>query len=107
MYKSVPSGLKKINLDRDLYKLHKNGTVKSDFGMDNTSELLENGFALYSTADLKKTIGPIKTQYFRISLTINGNASFGVGLEKYSPKRNSILFGIPGQIFSLYSFNEE
>lgn len=107
MYKSVPSDLKKINLDANLYKLHKSGKGTSDFGMDNTSELLDEGFGLYSTIDLKKNIGPIKTQYFRISLTRKGSATFDIGLEKYSATRNSILFGIPGQIFSLHEFSND
>lgn len=107
MYKSVPSDLKKIKLDADLYKLHKSGKGNSDFGMDNTSELLEEGFGLYSTIDLKKNIGPIKTQYFRISLTRKGNATFDIGLEKYNTEHNSILFGIPGQIFSLHHFSND
>ncbi len=102
MYKSVPTDLKKINLDTDLYQLHKSGNEVSNFGMDNTAELFENGFGLYSTVDLKKNIGPIKTQYFRISLTRVGHANFDIGLEKYKTKRNSILFGIPGQVFSLH-----
>ncbi|GAB4457693.1 MAG: helix-turn-helix transcriptional regulator [Bacteroidales bacterium] len=107
MYKSLPSDLKKINLDTDLYKLHKSGKGSSDFGMDNTSELLDGGFGLYSTIDLKTNIGPIKTQYFRISLTKKGNATFRIGLETYSTNRNSILFGIPGQIFSLPHFSND
>lgn len=107
MYKSVPSDLKKINLNADLYKLHKSGKGTSDFGMDNTSELLDDGFGLYSTIDLKKNIGPVKTQYFRISLTRKGQATFDIGLEKYNTKRNSILFGIPGQIFSLHDVSND
>jgi AraC-like DNA-binding protein len=107
MYKSVPTDLAKIKLDTDLYKLHKSGNGNSDFGMDNTSELLDDGFGLYSTVDLKKNIGPIKTQYFRISLTRKGSANFDIGLEKYTTKRNSILFGIPGQIFSLHQYSKD
>jgi AraC family transcriptional activator of pobA len=107
MYKSVPSDIKKIKLNSDLYKLHKNGTGKSDFGMDNTSDLLDSGFGLYSTIDLNKNIGPVKTEYFRISLTRKGTASFDIGLEKYQPQRNYILFGIPGQIFSLHDISKD
>ncbi|GAB4330950.1 MAG: helix-turn-helix transcriptional regulator [Flammeovirgaceae bacterium] len=107
MYKSVPTDLKRINLNADLYQIHKTGEGNSEFGMDNTDELLDDGFGLYSTIDLKKNIGPIKTQYFRISLTREGNATFDIGLEKYNTKRNSILFGIPGQIFSLHQFSND
>jgi AraC family transcriptional regulator, transcriptional activator of pobA len=107
MYKGVPSDIKKIRLNSDLYKLHKAGTGKSDFGMDNTSDLLDSGFGLYSTFDLKKNIGPVKTEYFRISFTRKGTASFDIGLEKYQPHRNCILFGIPGQIFSLHDISKD
>ncbi len=107
MFKSLPSDIKKIKLDTGLYKLHKDGTGKSNFGMDNTSSLLDNGFGLYSTSDLKKNIKHIKTEYFRISLTRKGSASFDIGLEKYRPYRNCILFGIPGQIFSLHEVSED
>ena len=107
MYKSVPSDIKKIKLNSDLYKLHKKGAGKSDFGMDNTSDLLDSGFGLYSTIDLNKNIGPVKTEYFRISLTRKGTASFDIGLEKYQPQRNYILFGIPGQIFSLHDISND
>lgn len=107
MYKSVPTDIKKIKLNSDLYNLHKNRMGKSDFGMDNTSELLDGGFGLYSTTDVKKNIGPVKTEYFRISLTRKGNANFDIGLEKYQPHRNCILFGIPGQIFSLHDISKD
>ena len=101
MYKSISTDIKKIQLDPSLHKIHKKGMEQSDFGMDNSSELLEAGFGLYSTADLKKNIGPIKTEYFRISLIRSGHANFAIGLEKYKPGRNFIVFGFPGQIFSL------
>jgi len=107
MYKSLPSDIKKIGLDKDLYKLHQDGAGKSNFGMDNTSELLDGGFGLYSTAGVKKKIEHIKTEYFRISLTRKGSAGFDIGLEKYRPHRNCILFGIPGQIFSLHDVSED
>ncbi|MEP7255895.1 MAG: helix-turn-helix domain-containing protein [Ferruginibacter sp.] len=102
MYKTVPSEIKKVQLDTSLHKLHKKGVEKSDFGMDNSTELLDVGFGLYSTTDLKGNIGPIKTEYFRISLTRSGQADFNIGLEKHQAKKNSIIFGFPGQIFSLY-----
>ena len=99
--------LTKVDLNADLYPMHKAGNGISDFGMDNTSSLLDNGFGLYSTRDLKKNIGPFKTQYFRISLTRAGSATFHIGLDQYTTRRNSILFGIPGQLFSLHDTSED
>ncbi|TAK50441.1 MAG: AraC family transcriptional regulator [Saprospiraceae bacterium] len=107
MYKSVPADIRQVKLDTELYKLHKDGTGKSNFGMDNTAELIDNGFGLYSTTDVKRKIEHIKTEYFRISLTRQGSARFDIGLEKYQPHRNYILFGIPGQIFSLHDVSND
>ena len=107
MYKSLSADIKKIELNTDLYQLHKQGTVQTAFGMDNTARLLDDSFGLYSTVNIKKNLGPIKTEYFRISLTRQGNACFDVGLEKYKATRNHILFGIPGQIFSLHDISAD
>ncbi|MEO8146350.1 MAG: helix-turn-helix domain-containing protein [Bacteroidia bacterium] len=103
MYKNIPTEIKKYNLEPSVHKLHKQGLEKSDFGLDSSSELIENGFGLYSSADLKSPIGPIKTQYFRISLIRKGTVTFDIGLETFHPVRNNIVFGFPGQIFSLYN----
>lgn len=107
MYKFVSKGLKKIKLDSDLHNIHKNKEIQSHFGMDNTSDLLDGNFGLYSTVNVKKNIGPFKTEYFRISLTRQGSAVFDIGLEKYKAYRNCILFGIPDQIFSLHDVSDD
>lgn len=100
MYKSVSPDIKKHFLDTRLHNLHKEGVEESDFGMNNTSELIGGGFGLYSTANTKKSIGPIKTEYYRIGLIRSGSAHFTIGLETFHPARNAVVFGFPGQVFS-------
>ncbi|QQS31266.1 MAG: AraC family transcriptional regulator [Sphingobacteriales bacterium] len=107
MYKNISPDIKRIYLDQSLHQIHKKNVVNSKFGMDDTPELLDGGFGLYSTIDLKGNIEPIKTEYFRISLTRQGNVCFNIGLEKHHPVRNTIVFGIPGQIFSLSNPSED
>ena len=107
MYKNVPSDIKKHLLDTSLFKIHKEGMEHSDFGMDNTSELIDNSFGLYSALDLKERIGPIKTEYFRVSLIRKGNVYIDIGLEKFRPVRDCIVFGFPGQVFSLYNTSKD
>ena len=75
MYKSISTDIKKIKLNTELYQLHKQGAVQTAFGMDNTPTLLDGGFGLYSTTNVKKKLGPIKTEYFRISLLSKYDAS--------------------------------
>jgi AraC-like DNA-binding protein len=107
MYKSVSTDIKKMALNAKLYSLHKTGISEQGFGMDNTAELLEGGFGLYSTVNVKSHIGPIKAEFFRIAFTRAGTACMEIGLERFKPRRNSIFFGFPGQIFSLHDLSED
>lgn len=100
MYKSLPPDIRKYTLGDELFGLHKQGALQSDFGMDSSSELLDGGFGLYSSADLKPKIGPIKSEYYRMGLFRRGSAVMNIGLERFQPMRNFLVFGFPGQIFS-------
>lgn len=100
MYKNITADIKKYRLDDPgFHQLHKKGEERSDFGMDSTGELINAAFGLYSSADLKGSIGPVKTEYFRIGLIRKGSVTFNVGLESFSAVRNGIIFGFPGRYF--------
>lgn len=101
MYNGTKSGIKKYILDKSLHQLHKELTEAGDFGMDNTTELLDSGFGLYSSVNTKRDIGPIKINFYRIALVVSGTATFTLGLETFRPAGNSMIFGFPGQLFSL------
>lgn len=105
--KKSSEDIKTYQLDPALYRLHKDESVRSDFGLDNSDQLIEGGFGLYSSANIKARIGPIKTQYYRVSLVRSGTAHFDLGLETYRPVRDSIVFGFPGQVFSLYEQSDD
>jgi len=107
MYKNFGSELKKYHLDTSLHRIHKEGIEKSDFGLDNSSELIGGGFGLYSSSDIRKRIGPIKTEYYRIALIRSGKVKVDIGLETFLAMRNSIVFGFPGQVFSIYDQSED
>jgi len=107
MYKSIPRDIRKYELDQSLHQVHKSGQVLSDFGMDSTKELLDKGFGLYSSADLKSKIGPIKTEYYRIGLIRTGKVDISIGLERFHLVRNCAIFGYPGQIFSLENASQD
>lgn len=107
MKKNVQPEIKKYALDRTLHQLHKESRVASDFGMDNSAELIDGGFGLYSTVNTKKNIGPVKTAYYRIALVLSGTATFTIGLETFQPLRNSIFFGFPGQLFSVQKMSDD
>lgn len=99
--------IKSYDLDATLYHVHKQGIERSNFGMDNSLDLLDGTFGLYSNADLKKRIGPIKTHYYRVALFTEGSANIDLGLENYQARKNSMVFGFPGQVFSLYDQSDD
>lgn len=99
--KSQP--LKKTNLDAAFYKLQKTGLAENDFALDNSSKLIAGGFGLYSTANMVSGLGPIKTEFYRIALTRAGSVNIKLGLESFHPRRNTVVFGFPGQIFTLWN----
>lgn len=103
MYKSIPQHF----LNPALYDLHKEGAGESNFGMDGTQELIDGGFGLYSSVNTKRNIGPIKSEYFRIALVRSGTATYTIGLEVFQAQRNTIVFGVPGQVFSLQDTSDD
>jgi len=105
--KKSAADIKTYHLDAALYRLHKDDALHSDFGLDNSSALIEGGFGLYSSANMKPDIGPIKTQYYRVALVRAGSAKIDIGIETYQPVRDCIIFGFPGQVFSLYDKSDD
>jgi AraC family transcriptional regulator, transcriptional activator of pobA len=100
--KDAESEIKRVELVPGFHKEHKVDLVSSDFGLDNTDQLVEGGFGIYSTKNMKERIGPIKTEFFRVALIRSGTVQLEVGLEPYQPRRDSMVFGFPGQTFSLH-----
>lgn len=94
--------VKKVQLGSAFYKMQKSGIAENNFGLDNSGDLLGGGFGLYSTANMVAGIGPIKTEFYRIAFTRQGDVNVKLGLESFHPKRNTLVFGFPGQIFSLW-----
>lgn len=83
------------------YQIHKNDDFGDDFGLNNTSELIENGFGLYSSVGSKPRMGPIRSEFYRLGIIKQGNTVVDCGLESYQLKPNSIFFTFPNQVFSI------
>jgi AraC family transcriptional activator of pobA len=83
-----------------------NGFGNKEFAINDVSELIGEGFSLYSTINLENKIGLVKKEFFKIALIRKGIATAGIGFKAYEIKRNYILFGIPEQVFSIHNFNQ-
>jgi AraC family transcriptional activator of pobA len=97
----MPEAIPTVTLDGALHNVHKTSLTNGSFGLDGSTELIDGGFGLYSNADLKPRVGPIKTQYYRIAFVRRGSVRIDQGLETLRPKKHHMVFGFPGQVFSL------
>lgn len=100
--KKKPEDIEQYKLDQSFHRVHKEEAVSSDFGLDNTQELIHNGFGLYSSAGLKPKIGPIKSAFYRLGLGRMGNVCLDCGLESFFFQAGDIVFTFPGQVFSMH-----
>ena len=93
--------IKTCNLDKNYLFVHKHGIIESNFGMDNTPELIENSFGMYSSTNIKQRIGPLKSQFYRIGFCRRGSLQVDFGLEIFNHFKDTIHFNFPGQFFSM------
>jgi len=103
----VSKEIKTYHLDNRYLFVHKESITDSDFGLDNTNELIDNGFGLYSSVRVKDRIGPLKSQFYRIAICRRGFVNVDCGLETFTHQRNTIHFNFPSQLFSLYDKSDD
>ena len=99
--------IKTYHLDKTYLFIHKENVTESDFGLDNTPELIDGGFGLYSSERVKEKIGPLKSDFYRIAICRRGSVNVDCGLETFTHQRNTIHFNFPSQLFSLYNKSDD
>lgn len=107
MVKTRKTNIAEYKLEPSFHKVHKEEQVDSHFGLDHSTELIEGGFGLYSSVGVKPKIGAIKSEFYRIGLTIRGSVQVDCGLESFELKPGSIVFTFPGQVFSLHDKSDD
>lgn len=58
------------------------------------------GFELYSSEGLMGSVGPLKSMFYRMSITISGTLDMQIGLEHYQHQPRTLSFTYPNQVFS-------
>jgi AraC-like DNA-binding protein len=88
--------------------LHRQEEASSDFGYNrlDTIQPIE-GFELYSSRGLKPSLGPLKSAFYRISMTITGSVDIQIGLEHFKHQPRTVSFTWPNQVFSKSNISEE
>ena len=92
---AIPS----YKLDETYFLIHKTEVAAEGFGSDHTTQLVEDGFGLYSCVNLQDEIGPLKSDFYRFALCLNGSIDVQIGLETFRHQRNTIHFNIPNRVF--------
>jgi AraC-like DNA-binding protein len=82
-------------------RLHRQEDDTSDFGYNNLDTIHPiEGFELYSSRGLKPSLGPLKSAFYRISITITGQVDMQLGLEQFKHQPRTMSFTWPNQVFS-------
>jgi AraC-like DNA-binding protein len=85
----------------DFRHLHRKEDDTSDFGYNNLEAAKRiPGFEVYSSEGLRPAVGPLKSDFYRISITLSGSVDVQLGLEKFQHRAGTLSFTFPGQVFS-------
>jgi AraC-like DNA-binding protein len=58
------------------------------------------GFQLYSSWGLVHSVGPLRSEFYRISFTVSGTLNMQIGLESFQHLPRTVAVTYPNQIFS-------
>lgn len=82
-------------------RLHRQEDDTSNFGYNRLDAIQPvDGFELYSSKGLKPALGPLKSTFYRISITISGGVDIQIGLEHFKHRPGTLSFTYPNQVFS-------
>jgi AraC family transcriptional regulator, transcriptional activator of pobA len=84
----------------DFRHVHRVPDDKSEFGYNSLprSQYVA-GFELYSSHGLVGSVGPLRSVFYRISLTVTGGLDMQIGLEHYRHEPRTLGFTFPNQLF--------
>lgn len=83
-------------------------TTDSTFGYDNLDTAYRvPGFELYSSKGLIGSVGPLKSDFYRMSITCQGTLDMQIGLELYEHRPGTVSFTYPNQLFAKNNISED
>ncbi|QES88328.1 AraC family transcriptional regulator [Rhizosphaericola mali] len=88
--------------------VHRLTYTSSSFGnnIPDKTRLVE-GFEIYSGEGMVHTKGPLKSNFYRMGITVNGSLDMGIGLNKYNHQPGTLSFTFPNQVFSTYNVSDD
>ena len=80
--------------------VHREKTTAA-FGYNNLEKAKHiEGFELYSSEGLIGSVGPLKSDFYRISITVKGTLDMKIGRDVYQHQPRTISLTYPNQVFS-------
>jgi AraC family transcriptional activator of pobA len=80
---------------------HRTEEAVTPFGYNHLEKALRiPGFEIYSSEGLKGNLGPLKSAFYRMSITVRGTLDMQIGLEQFTHQPMTLSFTYPNQIFS-------
>src|SRR5579859_7100046 len=91
----------RYKLDEGYQVIHRIAGTPGAFGYNNLATSLRiPDFELYCSEGLRPAIGPLRSEFYRIGLTMRGHCDVQVGLEYYRHQPGTVNCTIPNQLFS-------
>jgi AraC-like DNA-binding protein len=88
-------------LDEKYISIHRKREVVSAFGYSQLDPRLRvKDFELYSSEGLTSSMGPLRSEFFRIGFTLRGSCDVQLGLEHFRHQPGTVNCTYPNQIFS-------
>lgn len=88
--------------------VHRQEEETADFGYNTLDKtLMIPGFELYSSVGLKSSMGPLKSTFYRISITICGTVEVQLGLEHFVHRPGTVGFTALNQVFSKKNISDD
>lgn len=88
-------------LDQQYHSIHRAEEPATVFGYNRLPvSLWIKDFQLYSSEGLTRSMGPLRSEFYRIGLTLRGSCDVQLGLEHYQHRPGTVNCTFPNQLFS-------
>jgi len=93
---------------KNFRRIHRQDEVATSFGYNKLDVSYRvDGFELYSSEGLVSAVGPLKSEFYRMSITVTGTLDMQIGLDQYKHQPRTVSFTFPNQIFSKNNISED
>jgi AraC family transcriptional regulator, transcriptional activator of pobA len=95
-------------LDDHYRPVHRIDETATAFGYNQLNPLLRiKDFELYSSDGLTASMGPLRSEFYRIGLTLRGSCDVQLGLEHYQHRAGTVNCTFPNQLFSKSNISKD